>query len=315
MERKLSKSLMQKLVTLGILVIIVIVLSLLSKEFLTYVNITNVARQVALVIITGSAVTLLMISGNLDLSVGSVVALTGVLSALLAASGMSLTASIIISVLIGSFIGVLNGIMVTRLKITPVIATLGTMYVAKGLAFIICNGRSVNVGLPENFDFLGRSFVGAVPFPIVLVVIIFLIFYFIESKTVLGKYTFAIGGNKTAAILSGINANAISFLLYVLSGTLAGLSGTVLASRLGAGDPNIGTGFEFDVIVAVVLGGTSLSGGEGSTIGMVIGALIVGFLANGLNLLGVYTFYQTVLKGVVLVGAVLLDGFLKEKLK
>jgi ABC-type xylose transport system permease subunit len=140
-------------------------------------------------------------------------------------------------------------------------------------------------------------------------------FIFIQTKTVLGKYTYAIGGNKLTATLSGINANAIIFFLYIVVGILAAFSGTLLASRMGVGTPTVGIGFEFDVIVAVLLGGTSLSGGEGSIIGMVIGAFIVGFLGNGLNLLNVHTFYQSILKGIVLVVAVILDITFKEKIK
>ena len=315
MNMKLKKATFQSLITLGILVLIMIVLTILSKEFLTFVNITNVLRQVAIVIITGSAVTLLMISGNIDLSVGSTVALTGVLAASFAASGMGLWLAMILAMLVGCLVGAFNGIMVTKLRITPVIATLGTLYVGRGLALIFCNGRSINVGLPLRYADLGRGFVGPFPIVLIFVVIIAGVFYFMERKTLLGKYSFAIGGNKTAAVLSGVNADSIVFVLYVLAGLLAGFSGVLLGSRLGAGDPNVGQGFEFDVIVAIVLGGTSLAGGEGSIIGMVIGALVVGFLGNGLNLLGVYSFYQSVFKGIVLVGAVLLDTFLKSKIR
>lgn len=311
---KINKSTLQRLVTFGILILIMVVLTILTNTFLSVVNITNVLRQVSFVVIIGSAVTLLMISGNIDLSVGSTLALSGVLAAKFAVLGISLTGSFIIGALVGGVIGLLNGFMVTKLKITPVIATLGTMYVGRGLALIFCNGRSINVGLPMEFSLIGRSFVGPIPLPLIFVIVIVAIFVFIETKTILGKYSFAIGGNRNAAILSGINAGGVVFLLYAVSGLLAGFSGVLMASRLGAGDPNVGLGFEFDVIVAVILGGTTLSGGEGSVLGMVIGALIVGFLSNGLNLLGVYTFYQSVFKGGVLVAAVLLDRYLKEKI-
>jgi ribose/xylose/arabinose/galactoside ABC-type transport system permease subunit len=315
MNLRLKKATFQSLVTFGILVLIMFVLAVLSREFLTYVNITNVLRQVAIVIITGSVVTLLMISGNIDLSVGGTVALTGVLAAKFAASGMGLEMAMILAVLVGGLVGALNGLMVTRLRITPVIATLGTMYVARGLTLIFCEGRSINVGLPLNYSVIGRGFLGPIPMTSVFVVIIAALFLFVERKTLLGKYSFAIGGNSTAAVLSGVNAGAVVFLLYTLVGLMAGFSGILLSSRLGAGDPNVGQGFEFDVIVAIVLGGTSLAGGEGSVIGMVIGALVVGFLGNGLNLLGVYSFYQSVFKGIVLVGAVMLDTFLKSKIR
>jgi len=209
----------------------------------------------------------------------------------------------------------LNGLMVVVLKIPSIIATLGTMYVARGLALVITGGNSIHLGLGPQFTLLGRGFLGPVPIMLLITLAILAIFFFIESRTILGKYSFAIGGNRRTALLSGINVGAIVILLYVLVGTLAGFSGTLMASRLGVGQPMVGQGFEFDVIVAIILGGTSLEGGEGSVFGMLIGAFIVGFIANGLNLLGIHSFYQSILKGAVLVGAVLLDRAFKERIK
>jgi len=305
----------QKIVIVGVLVLIVGVLAVLSREFLTITNLTNVTRQVAFVVITGSAVTLLMISGNFDLSIGSILGLTGMLSAFFVSAGMPLWISLIASTLIGTATGLLNGLMVVVLKIPSIIATLGTMYAARGLALVITGGNSIHLGLGPDFTLLGRGFLGPVPIMLLITLAILGIFFFIESRTILGKYSFAIGGNRRTALLSGINVGAIVILLYVLVGTLAGLSGTLMASRLGVGQPMVGQGFEFDVIVAIILGGTSLEGGEGSVFGMLIGAFIVGFIANGLNLLGIHSFYQSILKGAVLVGAVLLDRAFKERIK
>lgn len=305
----------QKIVIVGVLVLIGVVLSLLSRDFLTITNLTNVTRQVAFVVITGSAVTLLMISGNFDLSIGSILGLTGMLSAFFVSAGMPLWISIIASTLIGTATGLLNGLMVVVLKIPSIIATLGTMYAARGLALVITGGNSIHLGLGSQFTLMGRGFLGPVPIMLLITLAILGIFFFIESRTILGKYSFAIGGNRRTALLSGINVGAIVILLYVLVGTLAGFSGTLMASRLGVGQPMVGQGFEFDVIVAIILGGTSLEGGEGSVFGMLIGAFIVGFIANGLNLLGIHSFYQSILKGAVLVGAVLLDRAFKERIK
>ena len=305
----------QKIVIVGVLVLIVGVLAVLSREFLTITNLTNVTRQVAFVVITGSAVTLLMISGNFDLSIGSILGLTGMFSAFFVSAGLPLWLSLIASTLIGTATGLLNGIMVVLLKIPSIIATLGTMYAARGLALVITGGNSIHLGLGPHFTLLGRGFLGPLPIMLVITLVILAIFFFIESKTILGKYSFAIGGNKRTALLSGINVGAIVILLYVLVGTLAGFSGTLMASRLGVGQAMVGQGFEFDVIVAIILGGTSLEGGEGSVFGMLIGAFIVGFIANGLNLLGIHSFYQSILKGAVLVGAVLLDRAFKERIK
>jgi ribose/xylose/arabinose/galactoside ABC-type transport system permease subunit len=312
---KAGSGFFQKLVIVGVLVLIGIVLSLLSREFLTITNLINVTRQVAFVIITGSAVTLLMISGNFDLSIGSILGLSGMFFAYFIPLGLPMGASMVVATLIGTTIGLLNGFLVVKLRIPSIIATLGTMYAARGLALVITGGNSIHLGLGPNFTLLGRGFAGPIPISLLITAGILLVFYFAETKTTLGRYAFAIGGNRRTALLSGINVSAMILLLYVFVGTLAGFSGVLMASRLGVGQPMVGQGFEFDVIVAVILGGTSLEGGEGSVFGMLIGAFIVGFIANGLNLLGIHSFYQSILKGAVLVGAVLLDRVLKERIR
>ena len=312
---KSTSGLFQKLVIVGVLLLIGIVLSALSREFLTVTNLINVTRQVAFVVITGSAVTLLMISGNFDLSIGSTLGLSSMFFAWFIPLGLPLGLSLVAATLIGTAIGLLNGFLVVKLRIPSIIATLGTMYAARGLALVITGGNSIHLGLGPNFTVMGRGFVGPVPISLLITVGVLLVFYFLESRTTLGRYAFAIGGNRRTALLSGINVSAVILLLYVFVGTLAGFSGVLMASRLGVGQPMVGQGFEFDVIVAVILGGTSLEGGEGSIFGMLIGAFIVGFIANGLNLLGIHSFYQSILKGAILVGAVLLDRVLKERIR
>lgn len=314
MNMKISRETLQKLVIVGVLVFIGTILALLSDVFLTITNVNNVTRQVSFVVITGCAVTLLMISGNFDLSIGSILGLTGMLSAYFMTIGIPLWFSIILATLVGTSSGLLNGVLVVKLKIPSIIATLGTMYAARGVALVISGGHSIHLGLGPHFTLLGRGYIGPVPISLLITIFILFLFYFIETKTTLGKYSFAIGGNKRTALLSGIDVDAVVILLYVLVGTLAGFSGTLMASRLGVGQAMVGVGFEFDVIVATVLGGTSIAGGEGSVFGMLIGAFIIGFIENGLNLLGIHSFYQSILKGTVLVGAVLLDRMLKERI-
>jgi ribose/xylose/arabinose/galactoside ABC-type transport system permease subunit len=260
---------------------------------------------------TGCAVTLLMISGNLDLSVGSTVALTGVVHAFLCQSGVATSLSFVLATGVGVLVGLVNALTVVKLKITPFIATLGTMYIGRGLSYLITDGLIIRDGLPDNFTFMGREYFGPIPIPIIILVIVIAVFLVLEKKSILGKYSIAIGGNSTAATLSGINSGSVVMSLYVIAGALAGLSGVMMASRLGVGDPNLGIGFEFDVIIAIILGGTSLAGGEGSILGMIIGGLIIGSLGNGLKLLNVFTFFQAVMKGIVLVLAVVLDQKLK----
>ena len=306
----------QLLILVGILVLVMAVSTALTPRFLSYVNMINVLMQVAMIMLTGSAAVLLMISGAFDLSVGMVLALTGVMYAFMSKNGIPTPLALVLSILIGSGFGLLNGALVVGLKITPVIATLGTMYVAQGLAFIVAwidGGANVTTGLPRDFEVFGRTMVGPIPLFLLIVFALILIFYFLFAKTNLRKYAFAIGGNQTAARLSGLKVGGVVLALYVLVGTLTGFAGMTLASRMGSGSPKVGTGFEFDVIVAIVLGGTSIYGGEGSFLGMILGALIIGFVGNTLNLLNVMFFYQTVLKGLILVGAVLLMRQLRRR--
>jgi ribose/xylose/arabinose/galactoside ABC-type transport system permease subunit len=308
---------LQKFVMVGVLVVIMAAFAIATPKFLTYVNLENVFMQVALILLTGSAATLLMISGNFDLSVGSVVAFTGVMHALMSKYGVPTLASICLAAVLGGICGLVNGTLVTRLKITPVIATLGMMYVARGAAFLVARadgGANIASGLPRNFQGLGRAMIGPIPLPLLLVAIVVALFVIIQTRTRFGRHAFAIGGNIRCAILSGVKASGVVTILYAATGLLTGLSGAILVSRIGTGVPRIGNGFEFDVIIAMVLGGTSIYGGEGSVIGTVIGALIVGFVANGLNLLDVQSFYQTVIKGFILVAAILLDRKIKERL-
>jgi ribose transport system permease protein len=307
---------LQLLILLGILILVMGISTILTPKFLSYVNMVNVMMQVAMIMLTGSAAVLLMIAGNFDLSVGMVLALSGVMFAFMSKNGIPTPLALVLAILIGSGFGALNGLLVVGLKITPVIATLGTMYVAQGLAFIVAwidGGANVTTGLPRDFEVFGRTMVGPIPLFLWIVLALILVFYFLFAKTNLRKYAFAIGGNRVAARLSGVKVGSVVMTLYVLVGTLTGFAGMTLASRMGSGSPKVGTGFEFDVIVAVVLGGTSIYGGEGSFLGMILGALIIGFVGNTLNLLNVMFFYQTVLKGLILVGAVLLTRVIKER--
>ena len=308
----------QKIIMVGILMLIVVAFTMATPKFLTYVNLVNVFMNIALILLTGSAATLLMIAGNFDLSVGSVVAFTGVMHALMSKYGVPTNISILLAALIGSLCGLINGTLVTRLKITPVIATLGMMYVARGGAFLVARadgGANIASGLPPDFQALGRATVGPVPIPLLLVALIVVIFAVIQNRTSFGRYAYAIGGNPVCAALSGVRSSRVVTILYVITGLLTGLSGAIFVSRIGTGVPRIGNGFEFDVIIAIVLGGTSIYGGIGSVTGTVIGALIVGFVANGLNLLDVQAFYQTVIKGFILVAAILLNRVIKEKVE
>jgi ribose/xylose/arabinose/galactoside ABC-type transport system permease subunit len=309
---RLTTSTTQKLViNLMALVVIGTVFALLNGRFFSTLNATNVLRQVAPVIIVGAAVTPLMVSRQLDLSVGSTVALSGVVAALLS-QDMALWLAFVIGALTGTVVGIVNAIVVVQFGINSVIATLGTLYVARGTANLLSGGVPV-YSVPDSYPNMGNGEYLGIPTPVWIMLLVVAIFIALERLTLLGRYATAAGSNPEAAELSGIPVRRTHMLLYVLAGTMAGLAGIILSSRLAAGLPTVGVGFEFDVIVATILGGTSLLGGEGTVVGMITGALIVGVLGNGMNILGVPSFWQTVAEGVVLVLAVGLDVALRRR--
>ncbi len=307
----------QKVVLISILAVIVAAMSFLSPKFLQISNFQNILLQLAPLIIIASAANLLMITGNFDLSIGSVLAFCAILHAFLTKQGVPIGLSIALCCVMAALWGISNGIMVGILNVNPVIATMGTMYAARGFAYLIARwdgGANISAGLPGNFSDFGRTnLFGVLPIILVFMVIAVGVFTFIERKTVLGRYGFAIGGNRRASVLSGINVAGVLIVLYALVGLLAGFCGVIQVSRVGSGFPNIGEGMEFDVVVAIVLGGTSMLGGSGSTVGMILGALIVGTAANGLNLLNVPYFYQTITKGLLLIVSVFADQTIRRR--
>ena len=299
-------------VSLFILFVLMAFFSLTSDRFLSWDNMQNVTRSTSTVVIVGSAVTLVMIARGLDLSVGSVLAACGVMAAFLASGGMSLWLSYAVAIALGAAFGALNGVLVVGFKVTPIIATLGTLNIARGMAYLI-TPSAILVGLPDDWSLVGTTTVYGIPVPVIIAVAVALFFGWLLGRTVFGRHVYAIGGNEETARLSGVNVKRVLFLVYLMSGMATGLAAVVLTSRLGSGDPNIGIGFEFEVIVAVILGGTSLAGGEGRIAGTIVGALIVGFLGNGLNLIGVEPFWQYVAQGVALIAAVILDRLARHE--
>lgn len=288
------------------LLLLGIALTILSDRFFTVNNLLNVARQISINAIISVGMTLVILTGGIDLSVGSIVALTGSVTAGLLAGGQAIVPAILIGMVVGGLLGLFNGVLITRAEIPPFIATLGTMTAARGLTLVYTDGRPIT-GMEEAFRFLGGGYIAGIPVPVVIMVVIFAMVYVMLKKTRLGRYIYAIGGNEEAARLSGINTKKILLSVYVLGGLLAGVSGIIMASRLNSAQPTAGVSFELDAIAAVVLGGTSLSGGVGTIGGTLIGALIIGVLDNGLNLLNVSSFYQQIAKGLVILLAVFLD--------
>jgi len=288
------------------LVVISLTLSFAKPNFLTVPNLINVMRQISINGILAVGVTYVLLTGGVDLSLGSLVAVSGVVAATLAHPNQhSLALPVMLGVMTGAACGAVNGLVVTRGKVAPFIATLGMMTVARGLALVISGGRPVS-NLSGDFTRLGGDVAG-VPIPvIVLAVSAFLSIVFLRNLR-LGRYIYAVGGNENAARASGINVAAVKLFAYSACGAMAGVAGVVLAARITTGQPNAGVGYELDAIAAVVIGGTSLSGGVGGIGGTILGALLIGVINNGLDLLNVTSYYQAIVKGIIIVGAVWLD--------
>jgi ribose/xylose/arabinose/galactoside ABC-type transport system permease subunit len=283
-------------------VILCVALSVLTPTFLTSGNVLNVGRQVSIVAILAAGQTFVILTAGIDLSVGSVLALSGAVAAGVAASA-GWGPGIVAGLLVGAGAGLLNGLAITRLLVPDFVATLAMLSIARGATLIYTGGQPIAVG-DGGLRFLGAGELGPIPVPIVVMLIVFAVAIVVLRSTTLGRYVYATGGNRRAAAFSGINVNRVRILVYVVSGLLAGLAGVVLTGRLATADPQAGVGYELDSIAAVVLGGTSLFGGEGTVARTLLGALILGVLSNGMNLLDVSPFYQEVVKGVVIVIAV-----------
>jgi ribose transport system permease protein len=305
---KSSKQALQKLGPLIGLIVITVILSIVSSDFFTIDNIFNVLRQVSINALIGFGMTFVILTGGIDLSVGSILALSSAITAGMLANGMDPILAMLIGLGSGAVMGAINGLFITKGKVAPFIATLATMTIFRGLTLVYTDGRPIT-GLSNSsfFEIVGRGYLGWIPVPVVWMLVCYLILYFILKKTTFGRRVYAIGGNEEASILSGIRVNSVKIWIYSLTGALSALAGIILASRLNSAQPTAGTSYELDAIAAVVLGGTSLSGGRGWIFGTLVGALIIGVLNNGLNLMNVSSFYQQVVKGGVILLAVLLD--------
>lgn len=277
-----------------------------ANTFLSGRNLVFVLLQISVNTVLAAGMTMVILSEGIDLSVGSVVALAGVVGADLVASGVPIPVAAFIAVGVGALAGLINGASIVYLRVAPFIATLATMTAARGLAYLYTGGVSIG-NLPDAFTRWGNGRIGPIPIPVIVAAVVVVVTGVVLGRTVFGRRLYAVGGNEEAARLSGVKAGRIKIWVYVLMGALAALGGLLLAARLGAGDPKAGQMFELTAIAAVVVGGTSLSGGRGGVWGTVLGALIIGVLDNGLVLLDVSTFYQMVVKGLVILAAVALD--------
>ena len=304
---------------LGILIALILMIAFLciyprtSTTFPTVKNIFNVLRQSAPNLMLACGMTMVIILGGIDLSVGSIIAMSGCFAAgAVVWGGMPEVVGLLIGVLSGTVFGMFNGFMIAKTTIPPFIVTLASMNIAKGIAYVFSGGKPIRC-MTEPWKFLGAGYLAGIPTPVWTMFIVFILCVLFLNRTRIGRHIYAVGGNDTAARFSGISTFKVKFAVYSISGTLAGLAGITIASRLYSGTCTSGDAAEMDAIAAVVIGGTSMSGGSGKLGGTLIGALIIGILNNGLNLMGVNSDWQYIIKGIVILGAVYVDFIRSQK--
>jgi ribose transport system permease protein len=303
----------QRLLPFVTLAVLFIGLAIASPHFLTNTNLSSVVRQTAVINIMALGMTLIIIAGGIDLSVGAILAMSGLLGTMAMESGMSIPAGIVIGILTGALCGFVNGLLTTRLNINPFIVTLGTLGIIRGVTLIISNGLPVH-DIPRQFSFLGEGTVLGVPFVLWILLGCAVAVHGILEHTKLGRYTYAIGSNPEAAFYAGIPVAFHTTAVYAIGGMLTGLAGMIEASRLMTGQPTAGQGYELQAIAAVVIGGGSLRGGEGSVVGTLVGAFIMGLLSNGSDLLGISPYLQQAIIGAVIILAVSFDELRKRRI-
>jgi ribose transport system permease protein len=312
--RERLSEVVSQLAAAGALIVVFVFLSFASPVFLSADNLFNIGVQTSYTAVIAIGMTLVIITAGIDLSVGSVAALSGVVGVVLMANaGWPVVLAILGGILAGAICGLVNGLLVSVAGLNPFIATLGMLSVARGLVYIPTNAKAV-FGAPDSFRLLGQGVIGAIPIPIIVVAVVAIIGYIVLSRTKLGRYAYAMGSNREAARLSGIPIKRYLTVVYVISGALAGFGGMIASSQVASGQPNFGMGLELDAIAAAVIGGASLFGGQGTVVGTLIGAFLIALIRNGSVLLDVNIYYQQVIIGVVIWVAVLWDQYRRRRL-
>ena len=303
-----QKAALQRLGPFIALLVVCLGLAVGSRDFLTVGNLFNVMRQVSINALIAFGMTLVILLGGIDLSVGSILGLSSVLTAMLMKAGHDAVLATLAGIVAGAFMGLVNGVVVAKGKVAPFIGTLAMLTVLRGTSLVLSKGSPITGFSSDFFSMLGGGYLaGQIPVPVIWMLAMFALFWFVLKKTIFGRHVYATGGNAEAAKLSGVKTDRVQIVVYTISGAMAAMAGVILTSRLNSAQPTAGVGYELDAIAAVVLGGTSLAGGRGWIFGTLVGALLIGVLNNGLNLLGVSSFYQQVIKGGVILLAVLLD--------
>lgn len=296
-----------------ILLFVIVFFSIMSKSFLTSRNILNICRQVSMIGICSVGMTMVLLTGGIDISVGSIIALSGVVSAkLIAEVGVPIFPAMLVGIAIGVVCGLVNGLMVAKFDVPALIATLAMQTIARGIAFILTKGIPV-YGLPESIRTLAQGYILQIPIPVYIMVLVFFVGWWMLEQTTFGRHVYALGGNEEVARLSGINVFLRKVQIYAMSGLFAGLSGVIMLSRINSGQPATSEGFEMDVITAAVLGGVSVAGGQGKVINVIAGVLIMGMLSNGMTLMNLDEYWQWVTKGIVLLFAVAFDNVQRKR--
>jgi ribose/xylose/arabinose/galactoside ABC-type transport system permease subunit len=289
--------------------LLVIFFSITTPNFRTLGNFMIILRQVSITGILAVGMTFVLLTAGIDLSVGSQVGFVGMISSIMMVNlHIPLFFSFLIGILTGCVVGFLNGVLITRTKMPPLIETLGMTNIVLGLNYIITGGLPIS-GLPKGMRYIGQGFVGPVPIPVIILILVFILGGLVLTKTYFGRYVYAVGSNAEAARLTGLNTDKICLSVYILQGALCGLAGLIMLSRVGSGQPISGKGLEMDVITACIVGGVSITGGEGKITGVVFGVLIMGIMSNGMAVMGLGEYYQTLMKGLVLVVAIGIDCY------
>lgn len=294
---------------IGVLVILCVVVAFATDKFLTANNIISVLRQISINMYIALGMTLIVILGHIDLTVGSLVAMSGTLTVgFVVNQGMSLALAITLGLVFGLIVGFVDGLIISKFRVPAFIITMAMQNICNGVAYVYSGGQSTRI--TDNFFVeIGTGYLfNVIPLPVVYMIILIVVFSFLLGKTKFGTYVYAIGGNREAARLSGVPIRKVEVIVFTLSGLMASFAGLVLASRMYSGQPSVGSGYEMDAIAACVLGGTSMAGGRGRISGTVFGAMVIGIISNGLNLIGVSSYWQLIVKGIIIAGAVLMDS-------
>lgn len=292
------------------LIVFSIIVTFINNRFMTASNILNVLRQTSINAVIATGMTFAILTGGIDLSVGSTLGFSGAVAAIMLSKGVDSMVAIPVALTVGLIVGAFNGLLISKGKLQPFIVTLATMTILRGTTMVLTDGKPIGTGVETNsrlFAWFGSGYVFGIPVPIIVIIITFFVALLILTQTKIGRYVYALGGNEEATKLSGINTDKVKVFVYAVSGMMAALAGVIITSRLSSAQPTAGTGYELDAIAAVVLGGTSLAGGTGTIVGTMVGALIIGVLNNALNLMDVSSYYQMIAKGSVILLAVLLD--------